>query len=135
MADVKNDVEKIQAQIKAFKESYAVELRGSIKQNPDIRVLSDNPRCFVIRSSALSADTCLSPTYYDFEKQRDILIAAIDQLPIESVSGYIRYVIKNESLPRSPRIVSGDRVLYEGGYQLRIHPSVIAKLREIFGSD
>ena len=45
---------------------------SSIRQNPRIKVLSESPRCFVIRASDLGNNW--TPQFHDFEHQKEMLI-------------------------------------------------------------
>ena len=98
MINIKKDMAALQSQIEQFKTNYQASIQGTIKQNPDIAVLSKKPRCFILPFNKLSGESW-SPEYYDFELQVDILIAAIKQLSIERISNYFEHIIKSGSLP------------------------------------
>lgn len=131
MFDVNKDIETIEKQVADIKLKYILELKN-IKQNPDINSLRNN--CFSIKFSDLSKDLVLSPSYYDFNRQKDILIAAVIQLDLKHLKNYFTYIIEKGSLPISTPIKEKGtgKVLYEGGYNFRINPLVIEEIKRIF---
>lgn len=133
MIDIKEDIQTIQAQIEAFKQKYQKSITGSIHQNPDIHVLNDRPRCFVINSSNLSSDMCLAPEYYDLILQANILMATIKQFSLERISRYLTHIITRGNLPMGTviRDTDSNKVLYSGTYNFRINPKVVTILRDI----
>ena len=86
------------------------------KQNPDIKILSDN--CYTIKSSSLVSESW-SPEYYDFAAQFSALAKVIEQ---SSITGAAK---KLYDAVESGKLVVG----HERGNVVKLHPEVVRILK------
>lgn len=84
MLDAKELIQNIKNINDIIKEEMRTALLAGIPDNPNINRLGAG--CFTMKVSALSPDLALSPRYYDFLSQRDLLIGIIEKKPIEQWS-------------------------------------------------
>ena len=103
------------------------QIREMILALPDNRqaALSENPRCFVVKSSEWF-DGVLSPESYDFRHQYEAVARVIDSLPIE------RVVTKLEALV-IPDFNGAYWLTQVGNSRIRLHPEVVKNLKTVMG--
>ena len=81
---------KLNELIQQFKDELAARISAERISNPDIKVVSDKPRAFTMKASALTVDS-LDPFYYDYDAQFDYLL---DKLEKQSIDAFINAVTK-----------------------------------------
>lgn len=99
-----------------LKEGLAASIRD-LPDNPKITRLSD--RCFTMNMSDLSSDLCLTPEYYDFIRQYELIIQIIDERSVDRA-----YELMTE-------IIHKGSIHYPSDTYHRFHPDVVAGLRKI----
>lgn len=99
---------------------YKSELRTAIdgvrEQNPNIKIISESPKCFVMRTGGLSSDLVLDPLYYDFESQFDEFEAKLEKQSLETFERTVKETIRTGKLDGR-----------------RIHPEVLQKMQQLIG--
>lgn len=95
-----------------IKDDLRTSLLNGIPDNPNVKRLSAG--CFTMNSSSLSKTLILSPPFYDFLCQRDILIHLADRIPVRN---YLNRLIQIRDTG-----VYGDN---------RFHPQVVSNLKTI----
>jgi hypothetical protein len=104
--------------ILSLKDGIAETIKG-LPENPDINII--DKRCFTIKFSQLSADTCLSPEFYRFEFQYKALADMIKRSKAENVLRKL-----NEALADGWVYLSSERTR-----RVRLHPAVVANVKGI----
>ena len=96
--------------------SAIIELIKALPENSDITVIDD--RCYTIKKSSLSGDNCLSPTFYRFKAQYNLLIDVINSGDIEHIEFKFKRIIETSKHRLSTHTV-------------RFHPDVIEEIKKL----
>lgn len=99
-----------------IKQKLADELLA-LPDNPKITRLSD--RCFTISSADLSSDLCLTPEYYDFKRQYELIVQIISECSVERAQALMEDIIRKGSIH------------YPSGVYHRFHPNIVEQLKII----
>lgn len=126
--DLQNEIVKIDDAISNMK--HRINEALNIQQNPDITVLNDSPRCYTIPFSKLSSTSILSPKFYDFELQKDLISAMIENSNPNQILPKLQKIIETEFLPNNA-IKSGDKILKSSNERIRINPTVIDCIKKV----
>ena len=105
-------MEEVQMLLNQAKEKALNVINSKKQQNPALNRIGSH--CYTLKLSDLSEDLILSPQYYDFEWQYDLLM---NKLQMKGVEYFIPFVTK---------VVAEKKC---DGY--RLHPEVIKSLEEI----
>ena len=129
VTDIRKHAEEIEAVA-----SRGEELRKQLHQaiadlpdNPDIKRVERNPRCFVASSKAVFGDTKNNPTlrmdpfYQDFKAQYEVIAAAVDSCGQANVLRTMTAVAETGRLKKT------------GNNYHRFNPRVVNHLRELIG--
>lgn len=115
LKDIQDQLQKLNTQaLRTIAENLS-----AIQQNPDINLISNSPRIYIISLSQLDARWGVEPSYYDFERQRDMLIAGIKNKQT-----------LQEGITFLKRTVEERKVSYQGNVCF-LHPVIIARVQEI----
>lgn len=101
-----------------------------IKQNPDITILNDSPRCFTISVNKLSSTKILTPEYYDFELQGKLINAMIKNSTRTQILPKLHKIIKTGFLPNI-NIESDGKILKSWEERIKINPTVIDCIKRV----
>jgi hypothetical protein len=101
-----------------LKEEVADNLK-TLPENPDIKVI--NKQCYTIKSSMLSKDLCLDPSYYRFSVQYEALANMIITSKAENVFRKLEESLATGWVSNSS----------EHSKKIRLHPEVIKNVRGI----
>ena len=105
-------MEEVKLLLDRAKEKALNTVKQQKHQNPALTPIGE--RCFTLKLSDLSKDLILSPQYYDFNWQYDLLINKLTTKGVEYFVSFIEKVVKEQKCD---------------GY--RLHPEVIKSLEEI----
>ena len=86
-----------------------------LPDNPKINRISD--RCFTISTKDLSNDLCLTPEYYDFKKQYQLIVQIIEESTVKRTKALMDEIIRKGS------------IRYTSNIHHRFHPDVVEHLK------
>lgn len=115
--------EHIEQETNKFKKDI-VDIIG-IRQNPDLTIINDSPRCFTIKFSDLSEDSVLSPEFYDFELQNKLISAMVMNSDFDTIYSRLFYIKERGYLPNITIKDKDGNVLKDSNTKIRLHPKVI----------
>ena len=105
-------LDEVQKLLDQAKEKAISVVRNAKHQNPALNRVGSC--CYTIKVSDLSEDLILSPQYYDFEWQFDLLLNKLQQKGVEYFVPFVKKVVAEKKCD---------------GY--RLHPEVVRSLEEI----
>jgi len=97
----------------------------NLPDNPNIKRVSNSPRCFIMSSDQIFANP-KNPTkrmdvfFHDFGKQYEKIAELIDSCHSENIIGILKNIVKSGCYSHS-------------GQHYRFHPDVISNLSNILG--
>jgi len=122
-------INKTTKNIEQLKEQLRKELvdKIDVKQNPNLIQLSESPKCYTINSKNLDNETSWSPVYYDTEKQYKMIIALIQQSPIDKLNQHLRFIIDKQKIPNITIYMNNNKI----NYNSTLHPDVIKQIKQL----
>lgn len=89
---------KISSQIEQLKQELIKQIQG-LPDNPNIKYLAENPRCFTIMSSDIGQNW--SPEYHDFRTQYEKIVDKIQTSTIENVEKMLMSIVEDGKIRES----------------------------------
>lgn len=89
------------------------------KENPNINVISDNPKCFIVSVRDVISHDNMSPEYHSFSAQYEIIVDHLKNKHLTQVKKDLLKIINEGKLQVTP------------GFMIRFHPDVIDNINNI----